>query len=466
LPLRFWLTASYPGNMSAWVCGGCGFKNGPKNWQCGGTGPMGCNAPNPDGSTDPWAGKDGGGKGKADPWAAKAGAGKGKAADPWGAAAAWGGAAAWDPWGMGKGKADPWGAAAWDPWSAAAWGKAAKGGGKDKGWGADPWAKGGGDWGKGGKGGKGKEQGGKGKDAQSRGKGGEIIYQGAVKQFDAEKQRGYVVVDSIRQSTGQDVYAHASVLQEGGVGVGETAAFFVHWNDKGMPQASKPMFRIGCVDEAYALKGTFKPGNNDKGFGFVVCETAKAYFGRDIYCAADKAGELTEGQWVAFNIYLNRDGQPNVSNCAACEEDWEPTVPDFSESAVSEAVKAKGDAKGGKKGGGGGGGGPPEPTGDTCVGLLKQFNATTNYGFIDCDDVKAVYDCDTWVHGKLLEGIPVGSTVQFELGLSAAGKPQAMNVVLAEPAAEGQPPAKKLKKAVKGGDNDFEQQAAAFLAEF
>merc|ERR1712224_290418 len=58
----------------------------------------------------------------------------------------------------------------------------------------------------------------------------------------------------------------------------------------------------------------------------------------------------------------------------------------------------------GKKGDGGGGGGKPTPTGEAFMGSVKSFNEVNNYGFIACEEVKATYGCDVFVHGKELAG--------------------------------------------------------------
>lgn len=397
-----------------------------------------------------------------------------------------------------------------------------------------------------GKKGKGGKKGGKGKggkDGKSKTEmriaAGEPVFSGTIKSFNVEKKHGYIVCETIGGSCGQDVYAFEDVLKRGFAGPGDTVAFFVHWSQKGQPQASSPLIRIAAaVEGTYALKGTFKPPKDPgSAFGFIECPDTKEFFGRDIYVNKDLAPTVTPGETVRFNAYLNRDGMPNAVTMEACEPTWEPEPSDLSQSIHLEGfgkgspegfgkgspkgkwgkggkgkmdggkmgmggggggweefeigmqmgmqMAAKGKSKGlspeeaqaaaeaalgvamgkgfggggkskgkGKKGGGGGGGGgaPPTPTGEAFTGTIKSFNEAYNYGFIDCAEVKEAYGNDVFLHGKELTGQTIGDIVYFELGVSAKGQPQAMNVLSLDAAGNpvaapegkvGQPAAKK-----------------------
>lgn len=300
---------------------------------------------------------------------------------------------------------------------------------------------------------------------------GEPLCFGKVKSFQPDKKHGYVVCDSVFNESGQDVYVFQDVLAEGGAGVGDTIGFFVHWSAKGQPQASKPVVRLAASDGAYALKGTFKPGK-DGTFGFIECDTTKEISGRDVYVRQDIAGGFEAGQTVKFNVFLNPQQQPNADSLEACPAEWEPEPADLSEAKYADIKGgAKGKGKkggdkggwdggkggfswgdmgwdGGKKGGGdkgwgkgggkdkggkGKGGGPASPptgTGKICVGTLKSFNPANNFGFIECQEVKAEYGNDVFVHGRNFESFSatVGMALQFEVGVSQKGQPQALNL--------------------------------------
>mmetsp|Transcript_18258 Transcript_18258/g.49061 ORF Transcript_18258/g.49061 Transcript_18258/m.49061 type:complete len:478 (-) Transcript_18258:135-1568(-) len=336
---------------------------------------------------------------------------------------------------------------------------------------------------------------------------GEHVFSGQLKSFNAEMNHGYVICDDVFSMCGQDVYAFRNVLEQAGVGVGDTLCFFLHWSGKGQPQASSPALRLSVAnDQGFALKGVYKAGNSEKGFGFIQCPQTKDYYGRDVYVHKDLAYHLETGQTVSFNVKLNRDGMPNATAALPCDEHWEPVPGDLSESAEDQLLAGKG-AKGGKGKGGkrgatnsgqgnwdawnssswnwgssggswdsgfggsdwgcggwdggcsgcckgmgggkgklGGSGSKPVSTGEFFVGTVKSFNEGNNYGFIVADEVTAKYGHDAFVHGKEIpEELRVqGTIVYFECGVSTKGQPQAMNVQSPEVLSEPAP--KRLKK--------------------
>lgn len=341
--------------------------------------------------------------------------------------------------------------------------------------------------------GKGKDKGKDGKDAKGSGKSkcamklaaGEPIYHGQIKTYDVDRKRGYIVCQEVNCMTGGDVYVFENVLAESGAGPGDTVAFFLHWSaSSGQPQASAPMIRIAAAEGDFALKGIFKPGGEGKDHGFLVCDTTKEFFGRDVYVNKDLAATLEPGASVAFNVYLNKDKMPNVQSqgdipgSAVCDADWEPTPGDISTTRTDPSVVSKGKGKdkgkdggwdkgkgkggkdmwgmmssqmanwgkgGGKDGGWDGGWGgdawgggkgkakgesgpPPAATGETFVGIIKSFNEKTNYGFIACDEVKAKYGGDCFCNGRHLEGHAVGEMIEFDVGVNKGGQPQVLSM--------------------------------------
>lgn len=214
-----------------------------------------------------------------------------------------------------------------------------------KGWGGDKGGKGWGGGG-GGKGGKGKDDAkGKGKAAQKIAAG-EKPSNGQVRMFNAEKSSGFIA--NCQDAPGQEVYAFKDVLERGKAGPGDSVAFFIHWSAKNQPQASHPLIRISAPEGSgqFALKGYFKPGPNyPEGHGFLTCDETKEFFGRDVYVHKDLAPTLTQGQVVAFNCHLNKDGMPNITEAVEVDDSWEPTPSDLSQTWEAEIV-----IKGGGKG--------------------------------------------------------------------------------------------------------------------
>lgn len=302
--------------------------------------------------------------------------------------------------------------------------------------------------------GKGDHKGGK---AAQKMAAGERFYVGTVRLFNPEKKNGFIDCPDLRHQSGQDVYVFQDVLERGLAGPGDRVAFFVHWSSKGQPQASHPLLRLKTgegSEEAYALKGSFKPAPAGE-FGFIECVETKDYFGRDVYVNKDVAAGLTDGQTVSFNAYLNRDGMPNAEDAVVCDEDWQPRATDLSEFKEVDTSKGKGKgAKGadelseqGIKGaskGPKGGGPPPEPTGRMASGVIKSFNQANNYGFIECEELKTEYGSDVFVHGKEFTGFGVGDKVRFEVGINSKGQPQGLQLELLEAASE-EPAAKRQK---------------------
>jgi hypothetical protein len=203
--------------------------------------------------------------------------------------------------------------------------------------------------------GKGKGKKGEGKDGgksqvQAKLARGEQIYSGTIRSFIADKKSGFIVCQDIMWQCGQDVYAFEEVLQRGNSGPGDTVAFFVHWSSKGQPQASSPMLRLAKQEGDFACVGTFKkPDKEGAEHAFIEHADSKEFFGRDVYVHKDMANTANPGDTIKFNMYLNRDGMPNVSNMEIAEPGWEPTPSDLSETVhVELPEKGKGKGKGGK----------------------------------------------------------------------------------------------------------------------
>jgi len=164
---------------------------------------------------------------------------------------------------------------------------------------------------------------------------------------------------------------------------------------------------------------------------------------------------------VAFNTKLNREGAPSVISLAVCDESFETTPGDLSVSCESHPEvptltpwKGKGEKGGGKgekgkgeKGEKGERPGKPTATGRMFSGILKSFNTSSNYGFIDCKEIMDEFGKDVFVHGMELSGYDVGDTVEFELAMSTKDQPQALiQTSVPEGEAKEEPVAKKQKK--------------------
>jgi len=109
------------------------------------------------------------------------------------------------------------------------------------------------------------------------------------------------------------------------------------------------------------------------------------------------------------------------------------------------------------------GNGPPTSTGKVYMGALKYFSEANNYGFIDCEEVKIEHGNDTFVHGRSLQNLDatIGTRLEFELGISAKGQPQAMNVRLeggVAPAPAFEEPAFKKARTESQNSQGYQQK--------
>jgi cold shock CspA family protein len=118
--------------------------------------------------------------------------------------------------------------------------------------------------------------------------GGDKLYYGHIKTFNAEKRYGYIACEEVFKTLNQDVYTHQSVMERGGVGPGDHVIFFMHWKNangqqQNRPSAAAPMMRI-AAEKGFAMKGWYKGiADPEKGFGFIECAELKLIFGRDVY---------------------------------------------------------------------------------------------------------------------------------------------------------------------------------------
>mmetsp|Transcript_59768 Transcript_59768/g.107320 ORF Transcript_59768/g.107320 Transcript_59768/m.107320 type:complete len:270 (+) Transcript_59768:1-810(+) len=239
------------------------------------------------------------------------------------------------------------------------------------------------------------------------------IYTGTVTSFLPDQNCGYIDCKAVKDRVGMDVYVSVEVLARSQAGPGDLVAFCLGFSET-RPEAAFPLLRLKSgVPGTFALKGIFK---TTPAGGFIECAEIKNLLDRDVYVGKDLASKLEAGSLVSVNVVLNREGKPNALEAAPCDESWAPTPGDLTQQVIIEPGQA----------------GPAKPvgTGQFTTGRIKSFNPGNNYGFITSDDAQAVFNCDVFLHGRELAGknLQVGDMVQFEVGLNAAGKPQAVNV--------------------------------------
>ncbi|CAJ1397156.1 unnamed protein product [Effrenium voratum] len=164
---------------------------------------------------------------------------------------------------------------------------------------------------------------------------GEKVFSGVVRSIDLERHSALIDCPAVARQSGKAVVAGLPLLRDTLAGPGDTVAFFIDWV-KGT-QASAPMLRLSSQD-GMALMGKFRTGT--VGYGFVACEEVKDFFGRDPYVKPDLADTFTTGQTVCFNVTINAQGVPTVSEMAECQPDWQP-MPSEILGEVDEALDAE-----------------------------------------------------------------------------------------------------------------------------
>merc|ERR1712178_668669 len=78
-------------------------------------------------------------------------------------------------------------------------------------------------------------------------------------------------------------------------------------------------------------------------------------------------------------------------------------------------------------------------------GSLKSYNQKTGFGFIECADVKDLYDADVFVHrAQVTDFSPEpGTALEFAVFLNKDEKPQAKDIAVL--ALSDEPPAKRQR---------------------
>lgn len=253
---------------------------------------------------------------------------------------------------------------------------------------------------------------------------GEPFYVGQLRKYDVDRSAGSIACKEVYQMCGQEVYAHKSVLEQRQMGVGDTIVFLLHWNSRGQPQCSLESLRLHSkVQGSYALKGTVKLTDAEKGFVFVDCPEVYEFFGRDVYVPKDKAGNLSNGQMVAFNVRLNRSNQPNAEELQPCDESMQLMAGDLSVSSEDSTIPPPWEMARKR---------PNLSSTGIHNATIKNFSVENGWGFVTSEELLAKYGCDVFVHKSALEAVPsreAGTPITFELGMTEQGKPQVMTAV-------------------------------------
>lgn len=136
-------------------------------------------------------------------------------------------------------------------------------------------------------------------------------YTGEVKSFDLAGCRGFIECEEIRKTFARAVYVHQNMMAKSGVTVGDTVRFFLHLNAVGMPQAKMPMTLVESKQPT-EFRGRVKSVSSTSS-GLIECDETYELYRRDVLFPPTKSSGYREGQEVFFNVALNGEGMPAVS---------------------------------------------------------------------------------------------------------------------------------------------------------
>jgi len=232
------------------------------------------------------------------------------------------------------------------------------------------------------------------------------------------------------------------------------------------PELAPPVVSYAVPDLTYPpskamterrSRGTVKSLNHEKGFGFIECGELQEVFGSDVFLHIKQAGDLTAGSAVSFAVMLNKDNRPQAydvypdsKGCGkgggsggGMSKGWgkgDDSGGAFNASAMMQMMAGAfgGTAGGGSKGDGKSKGcskGKPDQQEELgqFQGTIKSFNAKSGYGFINCEDLKAL-GCanDVFLHHQQLQEFEVGHQIIFTAYMNSKGQPQAKDLQAAD----------------------------------
>jgi len=162
------------------------------------------------------------------------------------------------------------------------------------------------------------------------------------------------------------------------------------------------------------FSGFVKSYNKEQGYGFIHCDATWQLYHTDIFLHQNEAHGLEVGSQVSFRVHFNGRGQPQANSVSAI-------------GGVAKRAKTEADSRS-----------TPEPLHSLPLfpdgpftGMVKSYNATTGYGFIECSATKDLFSQDVFLHkSQVTGGVDVGSMVSFRVRLNKHSQPQADNVEL------------------------------------
>lgn len=246
----------------------------------------------------------------------------------------------------------------------------------------------------------------------------------------ANATKGYSYVNCPGSGYDKDVFIGSKTVDISLLAVGDTLAFSVFINHKGLPEAMMPVWRLqsnskddsrgGAKPELADYVGKVKPPQQS-GNTFVECEAVHNQCGREAFLHVSSLNflALQAGDTIAFNLHINAQGNPQVSNPCwkALLEEWNSSgaghagwsAPVDMHVAPQRALA------------------PEFVSSDLYIGWAKKVDTARSFSMIECPD--SGYSRDVYVQSSALDplgNVAVGDTLAFAIGISDWGKPQAI----------------------------------------
>jgi len=161
------------------------------------------------------------------------------------------------------------------------------------------------------------------------------------------------------------------------------------WAERAAPSSGAsarcllPPQQTKTVSENEIFYGMLKNVNMEKGWGHISCEAMSRIYGKDIFAmrsALEQSG-CAQGQTVVFSVAQGPKG-PHAQN-----------IQPFN---------------------------PPSPE-TVFTGVVKSFNDTKGWGFIESPQSKQCYFTDIFVHKKELDGVSLSAGEQVQYTVSVDG---------------------------------------------
>jgi len=141
---------------------------------------------------------------------------------------------------------------------------------------------------------------------------GQVFY-GTVKSFNEEKGWGHITCPQTQAIYGKDMFLLRSALGGDSVNANDQVQFSVNIGMKGPEAASVKVIGRGAATQSFV--GTIKQYDQEKGWGFIVCDETRQLYDKDIFMHRNElSGYVPQvGEIVQFTVQISPQGRPEAT---------------------------------------------------------------------------------------------------------------------------------------------------------